>query len=101
MTTTQRIALALAACEGLSDAELAQRGAGGFKKMIERKRAYAQSARFYGAVIERIMPILEAAKKEIVALKTAQSTLEQLNAPVEDVSDAATLLAGIGKTNSA
>ena len=44
---TDRIALALAACEGHTNEELAQRGAGGFKYMIERKRAYARAARHW------------------------------------------------------
>lgn len=96
--TPQRIALALAACEGLSDAELAQRGAGGFKKMIERKRAYANSARYYGAVIEKLVPAAEANAKELAALKASFQTLEQLDKPVDDVSEAAALLAGIAKT---
>lgn len=93
--STQRILLALAACEGLSDAELAQRGAGSFKAMIERKRGYAKSARYYGAVLEKVVPALEAARKELEAMKAAQTTLEQLDNPVEDVSEAAALLAGI------
>jgi hypothetical protein len=45
MSHQDRIQLALAACEGLSNEELAQRGAGGFKAMIQRKRLYAQAAR--------------------------------------------------------
>lgn len=101
MNTTQRIALALAACEGLSDAELAQRGPGAFKSMINRKRGYAQSARYYGAVLEKVVPALEAARKELEALKTAQATLEQLDKPVDDVTEAAALLAGIATKPSA
>lgn len=93
--TTQRIILALAACEGMTDADLAARGKGGFLKMINRKRGYAQSARYYGAVLEKVVPALEAARKELEAMKAAQATLEQLDAPVEDVSEAAALLAGI------
>lgn len=103
MNTTQRIALALAACEGLSDAELAQRGPGAFKKMIDRKRGYAQSARYYGAVLEKVVPALEAARKELASLKVSMDTLEQLDKPVDDVSEAAALLAGLtgkGVTNN-
>jgi len=99
--TTQRIILALAACEGLSDAELAQRGAGGYKAMIERKRSYAASARYYGAVIEKMVPVAEDNAKELAALRGAYQILEQLDAPVEDVSEAAALLAGIGKGGAA
>ena len=42
---TDRTTLALAACAGLSDAELAERGNQGYAKMIQRKRKYAQAAR--------------------------------------------------------
>jgi hypothetical protein len=45
MNTQKRIQLAMAACEGLSDEELAQRGTGSFKKMIERKRAYSKTSK--------------------------------------------------------
>lgn len=92
---SNRIALALAACEGLSDADLAQRGAGAFKSMIERKRAYAKSARYYGSVLEKLVPLAEAQAKELAAVKASFETLEQLDQPVEDVSEAAALLAGI------
>ena len=93
--TSERIALALAACEGLSDAELAQRGAGGFKAMIERKRSYAAAARHLHAVLEKVAPAAQAQAKELAALKESFATLEQLDAPVVDVSEAAALLAGL------
>lgn len=35
---TDRTTLALAACAGLTDAELAERGASGYRKMRDRKR---------------------------------------------------------------
>ena len=90
-----RIALALAAVAGISDKELAERGEGAFKKMIERKRAYAKSARYYGSVLEKLVPVAEANAKELAALKASFETLEALDKPVEDVSEAAALLAGI------
>lgn len=90
-----RIALALAACEGLTDLELSQRGAGAFLKMIERKRAYAKTARYYGAALEKVVPIAEANAKELTAMKAAVDQLEQLDKPVDNVSEAASLLAGI------
>ena len=98
--TPERIALALAACEGLSNEELAQRGTGGYKKMIQRKRAYAESARYYGSVIEKLVPAAEAQAKELAAIKASLSMLEQLDKPVDDVSEAAALLAEIAKSGT-
>ena len=94
---TDRITLALAACEGLSNEELAQRGAGGFKAMIERKRTYARAARHMYATLQGLVPAAAAQAKELTAIKTNIEALEQMDKPVEDVSQAAELLANIKK----
>lgn len=101
MTTPDRIALALAACEGLSDAELAKRGPGGFKAMIERKRAYAHAARHNYAAGLQLMEVATKTAKELQGLKTLVETLEKMDQPVGDVSEAAALLAGISKSGGA
>lgn len=98
--TTNRIQLALAAVEGLSDAELAKRGSGAFKAMIERKRAYAAAARHFYAVLGKLVPAANAQAKELAAVKASMETLEQLDKPVEDVSEAAALLASIKPSKS-
>ena len=93
----ERIALALAACEGMSNEELAKRGKGGFKAMIERKRSYAKASRHYHAVLEKLAPMAKAQAKELAAMKASFEALEQLDKPIEDVSEAAALLANIAK----
>lgn len=94
---TDRTALALAACEGLTNEELAQRGAGGFKYTIERKRAYARAARHMHATLHKLVPAAAAQAMELAAIKTNIEAIEQMDKPVEDVSQAAELLANLKK----
>lgn len=103
---TDRTTLALAACAGLTDAELAQRGTSAFSKMIERKRKYANAARALAKGIEIAEAALTAKNKQIAdlqkqlaAAKSHAAALEQLDAPVTDTAQAAAMLAAIsGKT---
>jgi hypothetical protein len=68
--TNNRTELALKACEGLSDAELAERGEAGFKKMIERKRAYAGKFRGLAQMVAtKVAPEIQAKDKRIAELE--------------------------------
>ena len=98
MTTADqtRIALALAACEGLSNEELAERGAGGFNAMIQRKRMYAAAARKLAAAAAAIQKKLEKTQVELAQAIQTVNTLEALDAPsLGDSSTAAGILADI------
>ena len=104
MTTTnnaERIALALAACEGLTNEELAQRGPGGFKAMIERKRNYANAARHFAAILKQAGKKVQALQQQLIAQQATMATIEQMDKPVADVSAAAALLAGLQAKPSA
>lgn len=92
---TDRTTLALAACAGIDDAELAQRGAQGFKAMIERKRKYAAAARMAALANEVLAQELKQTRKDLAAVKAQLTALEQLDAPVGDTSQAAGMLAHI------
>lgn len=99
-----RITLALAACEGLTDEELAQRGAGGFKKMIERKREYAtrSHAKELSIGILKIglrtsSVVVAKLQDELAKAHMTIQTLESLNEPVTHVTDATKMLEGIIK----
>lgn len=95
MTTAQRIALTLAACQGMTDDDLAARGPGGFAKMIDRKRRYATAARALDAVVKVAAARLKdtAAKLELAQAQLAE--LQALDAPVADTTQAADMLAAI------
>ncbi|MEN6544481.1 MAG: hypothetical protein ABFE07_00395 [Armatimonadia bacterium] len=88
-----RIALALAACEGLTNEELAARGAGSFKKMIRRKRMYATVARGLAMDVQVVAGKLAKAQDEAAKAKATASMLESLDAPITDTSQAQELLA--------
>lgn len=95
---TDRTTLALAACQGLSDAELADRGPQSFKKMIERKRKYAASARILIVTAVQQEKKIEALKAQVAALTQQVATfqaIEKLEAPVDDTTQAASMLASI------
>lgn len=98
MTTTARIAIALAACEGISDAELQQRGTGGFKAMIERKRAYAGAARLLDAGMGVMKKQLSAATAQAATMAASLKELEASEAPITDTSEAAAILASFNKS---
>ena len=94
-----RIELALDACSGLTDEELAKRGNGSFAKMIERKRNYAFAARSLNSTQEVLMAELKSARKQLAAAQEevgkAQALiamLEHLDAPVTDTSQALELI---------
>lgn len=102
--TTTRTELALAACEGLSDTELAERGAGSFKAMIHRKRNYAAAARTLDLAAKQLQA---RAKKAEAKLKDMEAQLAavtakydellagQIEASSTDTNQAAQLLAAI------
>ena len=92
---TDRTTLALAACAGISDAELAERGTQGYAKMIQRKRKYAQAARMLAVANAHLIKQLAQAKAALEAAQTQLTTLEQLDAPVGDTALAAGMLAHI------
>lgn len=99
-----RSALALAACEGLTDAELAKRGAGSFAKMINRKRAYAHAARMLNSNCAVMAQELVAARKqlaeaqqELAKQQTLVNELMALDAEITDTSTADALMADIIK----
>ena len=92
---TDRTTLALAACTGISDAELAERGNQGYAKMIQRKRKYAQAARMMAVANAHLIKQLAQAKAALEAAQTQLTTLEQLDAPVGDTTLAAGMLASI------
>ena len=92
---TDRANLALAACAGLSDAELAERGNQGYAKMIQRKRKYAAAARLLAVANAQLTKELAQAKAALKAAQAQLTTLEQLDAPVDDTTLAAGMLASI------
>lgn len=101
---TDRTTLALAACEGLPDAELAERGAQGFKKMIERKRKYAAAFRMTSAagvaVVQELKKATAKAEELQAKLDKANATIAALQAmdtPVSDTTQAADMLKNLGK----
>lgn len=105
-TTTDRATLALAACEGLSDQELAERGAGGYLKMRDRKRDYADKFRTLAAAMPELKKQFQARDIQIAQLSAKvmelqnQITEMQQDAPITDTSAAAALLANLGKTGA-
>ena len=76
MTTTTRIDLALAACEGLSDLELTERGAGGFKNMITRKRYYSKAARELAAANLAMQEQVAALKAQLATVTANYDALQ-------------------------
>lgn len=94
MTTTTRTQLALAACEGLSDAELAERGAQGFAKMIIRKRTYATAARALDKANQKLAGDNKALKDQLAAITAKYDELLASTQPqVDDLADAEQALA--------
>lgn len=98
MTNPTRIALALAACEGLSDAELQQRGTGGFANMIARKRNYANAARLVAAGMGVLQSQLKTVSLQAANMATSIKELEANEAPITDTSEAAAILAAFNKS---
>lgn len=94
---TDRTNLALAACQGLSDAELAERGTAGYQKMRDRKRHYAKVARTMAGMGKALLDENTALKKRIAQLEATASQMQALDAPVTDTSAAADMLAAISK----
>ncbi len=92
--TPERIALALAACEGLSDAELADRGPAGYRKMRDRKRAYAAAARKLAVACATLIGRMKAMEK-------AAAEIEALDDHVDDTSQAAAMLDAMMKGGKA
>jgi hypothetical protein len=95
---TDRTTLALAACAGLTDAELAERGANGYRKMRDRKRQYATAARMLAKGMELAEAKIAALEKQLASARKHAAALEKLDIPVTDTTQAADMLAAIGKT---
>lgn len=89
-----RTALALAACEGMSNEDLANRGANGFPKMILRKRKYATLARTLAVALQAALKKNKALETELAIAKATIAQLEALDKPITDTTQAAELLAG-------
>ena len=94
---TDRTTLALAACTGLSDAELAERGASAFARMITRKRQYATAARTMTAVSKKLLTENAELAKQLAQAQATIKALQELDAPITDTTEAAGLLAGLSK----
>lgn len=92
-----RVELTLAACEGMTNEDLAKRGIHGFPKMIDRKRKYAFIARTLAEENQHLKGVVEALKAEIKAANAKLATIEALDKPVTDTSEAEALLSGIFK----
>lgn len=92
-----RTTLALKACEGMTDEDLAQRGDKGFSKMIIRKRAYAAAARQLANQNEKLKAEMAKMAVKLKILTAQVETLESFEAPISDASKdaASSLLAGI------
>ena len=99
MANPTRIALALAACEGLSDAELQQRGTGGYQAMIVRKRNYANAARLVSAGMKVVKQQLAAASAQVATMATSLKELEACETPITDTTEAAAILANFNKSS--
>ena len=101
---TDRNTLALAACKGMTDEDLAQRGPAAFAKMIDRKRKYATAARTLavgGAKILAANKVLEQQvahlQDQLAKAKAQIALLQELDEPVTDTSIAAELIASFSK----
>ena len=97
MTTQDRITLALSACVGMTDAELAERGPQAFSKMITRKRKYASVARFLAVGMTEMKKNLDATSEQLKKATSNLAQLEALDKPVTDTSQAAGMLAAFNK----
>lgn len=98
---TDRTTLALAACQGLSDTELAERGQAGYQKMRDRKRHYAGLARAVTLALAVQNKHVKQLQAQVAQLQATIAELQNLDAPVTDTSAAAAMLAGIGKKGGA
>ena len=92
---TDRTTLALAACAGITEAELVERGNQGYAKMIQRKRKYAAAARLLAVANAQLAKELAKTQAALKAAQAQITALEQLDAPVGDTSLAAGMLASI------
>jgi cell division protein FtsB len=92
---TDRTTLALAACQGLSDAELAERGTGGYLKMRDRKRKYSTAAKMLYVAGQKQHAELQKAQARIAQLEAEVAALKALQADVEDTTEAAQMLQAI------
>lgn len=90
-----RTTLAIAACEGLTNEDLAQRGAGAFAKMIERKRKYAFAARTLADTLSAAKKTIDNLQQQLALAQAQIATMQELDAPVPDTTEAAALLASI------
>lgn len=92
---TDRTTLAIAACQGIDDAELAQRGPQAFGKMIDRKRKYATAARIMALTNEHLAQELAQAKAALAAAQAELAEIKALDAPVGDTTQALSMLTAL------
>lgn len=92
---TDRTTLALAACKGLTDEDLAKRGPAGFAKMIDRKRKYAFAARAMAVTVGTLEKKIADLQHQLALAQAQITSLQELDTPVTDTSDAQAMLAGI------
>ena len=97
---TDRTTLALAACQGMTDEDLAKRGPAGFAKMIDRKRKYAFVARTLAASVPAMKKRIADLEQQLALAKSQIAELQALDAPVTDTTEAAALLASLGKKDA-
>lgn len=88
-----RTELALAACNDLTDQELASRGTGGFKAMIKRKRDYALVARVMTLRSTQQAKLINALELEIAQLKAIIHTMDEMDKPVIVTADTKAMIA--------
>ena len=100
LTSNERIDLALAACEGLTDTELKQRGPGGFKAMIERKRKYSAAANQFATAAAILNKRLNATVKQLAQVQANVAEMNALDVPVADVTQAADMLSALSKKDA-
>lgn len=98
MTRTE---LALAACQGMTDKDISDRGPGGFAAMIDRKRQYAFAARALASANHALQAKLDAALNELAMAKTTINAMEALDAPITADTGVGDMLAAIFKKGQA
>ena len=98
MTTNTRIALALAACEGMTDTELQERGPKAFSAMINRKRHYAAAARSMAVAVREYQQALLNATSKLLkaeATQTELAALDALDSTQPDTTQASAMLSAL------
>lgn len=90
-----RSELEAAACKGMTNEDLANRGEEGYGKMIMRKRYYAAGARMAAAAAQQLKKDLDAALERIATLEKSIVQLDALSKPVENTAEIDLILSSI------